>query len=111
MNIDDLLSSITLGEDSTRQFKANVKNNDALASEMAAFANSEGGIIYIGVENDGSTPGLTREDVARINQLISNAASQHVRSPLTVQTENVGLPNGSIVIVLTVPRGDRQTLF
>jgi hypothetical protein len=42
MKIDDLLSSITLGEDSTRQFKANVKNNDALASEMAALANSEG---------------------------------------------------------------------
>ena len=111
MKIDDLLSGITLGEDSTRQFKANVKNNDALASEMAAFSNSEGGTIYIGVENDGSTPGLTREDVARINQLISNAASQHVRSPLAVQTENVRLPNRHIVIVLTVPKGiDKPTL-
>jgi hypothetical protein len=29
MKIDDLLSSIPLGEDSTRQFKANVKNIDA----------------------------------------------------------------------------------
>jgi ATP-dependent DNA helicase RecG len=38
MKIGDLLSSITLGEDSTRQFNANVKNNDALASEMAALA-------------------------------------------------------------------------
>ena len=111
MKIDDLHPSITLGEDSTRQFKANVKNSDALASEMAAFANSEGGTIYIGIENDGSTPGLTREDVARINQLISNAASQHVHSPLTVQTENVGLPNGSIVIVLTVPRGIDKPYF
>ena len=111
MKIDDLLSSITLGEDSTRQFKANVKNNDALASEMAAFANSEGGTIYIGVGNDGSTPGLTREDVARINQLISNAASQHVRSPLTVQTENVRLPNRRIVIVLTVPKGIDKPYF
>lgn len=64
MKIDDLHPSITLGEDSTRQFKANVKNSDALASEMAAFANSEGGTIYIGIENDGSTPGLTREDAA-----------------------------------------------
>ena len=111
MKIDDLLAGITLSEDSTRQFKANVKNSDALASEMAAFANSEGGTIYIGVENDGSTPGLTRDDVARINQLISNVASQHVRSPLTVQTENVGLPNGSIVIVLTIPRGIDKPYF
>src|SRR3990172_7142938 len=111
MKIDDLLSGITLGEDSTRQFKANVKNNDALAYEMAALANSEGGTIYLGVENDGSTPGLTREDVARLNQLISNAASQHVRSPLTVQTENVSLPNGRIVIVLSVPKGMDKPYF
>ena len=111
MKIDDLLAGITLGEDSTRQFKANVKNNDALASEMAALANSEGGTIYIGVENDGSPPGLTREDVARINQLISNAASQHVRSPLNVQTENVRLPNRRIVIVLTVPKGIDKPYF
>jgi len=45
------------------------------------------------------------KDVARINQLISNAASQHVRSPLTVQTENVQLLTGRIVVVLTVPKG------
>ena len=32
-------------------------------------------------------------------------------SPLTVQTENVGLPNGSIVIVLTVPRGIDKPYF
>ncbi|MFZ3115339.1 MAG: hypothetical protein WA133_05415 [Syntrophales bacterium] len=31
MKIDDLHPSITLGEDSTRQFKANAKNSDALA--------------------------------------------------------------------------------
>jgi predicted HTH transcriptional regulator len=54
MKIDDLLSSIALGEDSARQFKADVKNSDALASEMAAFANTEGGTIFIGVANDGS---------------------------------------------------------
>ena len=44
--------------------------------------------------DDGSTPGLSGQDVARINQLISNAASQLVRSPLAVQTENVALANG-----------------
>ncbi|MFH0878856.1 MAG: RNA-binding domain-containing protein, partial [Lentisphaerota bacterium] len=111
MQIDDLLAAIALGEDSTRQFKVDVKNSDSLATEMAAFANSEGGTVYLGVGNDGSTPGLTREDVARINQLISNAASQHVRSPLTVQTENAGLPNGRIVIVLTVPKGMDKPYF
>ena len=106
-----LLSQISLGEDSTRQFKADVKNAEALASEMAAFANTGGGVIFIGVADDGSLPGLTQKDVARINQLISNAASQLVRSPLTVRTENVALDNGRIMIVLTVPKGIDKPYF
>ena len=109
--IDDRLAAIATGEDSTRQFKVDVRNVDSLASEMVAFANSDGGTIFIGVADDGSMPGLLPKDVARINQLISNAASQHVRSPLTVQTENVQLSTGRIVIVLTVPKGIDKPYF
>lgn len=108
---ESLLSRISLGEDSTHQFKGDVRNVDSLASEMAAFANSEGGEIFIGVADDGSMPGLSREDVLRINQLISNAASQHVRSPLVVQTENVPVAQGRVVIILTVPKGIDKPYF
>jgi len=72
---------------------------------MTAFANTNGDTIFIGVADDGWTPGLSGRDVARINQLISNASSQLVRSPLAVQIENVALENGRIVIVLNVPKG------
>lgn len=91
MNRETLLAQIALGEDSTRQFKADVRNAESLASEMAAFANTEGGAIFIGVADDGSTPGLSGRDVARINQHIGNAASQLVRSPLAVRTGNLAL--------------------
>ncbi|MDR3056141.1 MAG: putative DNA binding domain-containing protein [Zoogloeaceae bacterium] len=106
-----ILEQISLGEDSTRQFKVDVKNAESLASEMAAFANSKGGEIFIGVTDDGLTPGLSKQDVARINQLISSAASQLVRSPLVVHTENVALADGRIVIVLTVPKGIDKPYF
>ncbi len=111
MNRKALLAQIHPGEDSTRQFKVNVTNAESLASEMAAFANAEGGAIYIGVADDGSTPGLDKKNVSRINQLISNAASQLVRSPLMVRTENVALQNKRIVIVLTVPKGMDKPYF
>lgn len=78
---------------------------------MAAFANSDGGTIYLGVADDGSCPGLDKADVARINQLISNAASQLVKSPLTVRTENVSVEKGCVVIVLTVPKGLDKPYF
>lgn len=111
MNLSTLQSQITLGEDSKRQFKRNMTNVDALAAEMAAFSNSEGGVIYLGVEDDGKLTGLSLEDVARLNQLISNAASQHIRSPITVQTENIALDNGRLVIALTIPKGLDKPYF
>lgn len=111
MNLSSLQSQIALGEDSKRQFKRNMTNVDTLAAEMAAFSNSEGGVIYLGVEDDGSLTGLSFEEVARLNQLISNAASQHIRSPITVQTENIALDNGRLVIALTIPKGLDKPYF
>lgn len=54
MHIDEMKAQIALGEDSRRQFKRDMTNVDALAAEMAAFANAEGGVIYLGVDDDGA---------------------------------------------------------
>ena len=111
MLLKDLKSSVALGEDSRRQFKQDVSNADSLAAEMAAFANSEGGTIFIGVTDDGTLSRLDKADVARVNQLISNAASQNVRSPLTVQSANVAVGKGRVVIALTIPKGLDKPYF
>lgn len=54
---------------------------------------------------------MAQEEVGRINQLISNAASHLVRSPLTVQTENIALENGRIVIMVKIPKGIDKPFF
>jgi ATP-dependent DNA helicase RecG len=47
ITVENLLEQIASGEDSSRQFKADVRNAESLASEMAALANVEGGtLIY-----------------------------------------------------------------
>jgi hypothetical protein len=83
MKKSDLKTIVAKGEDSHLQFKKDIRNADALAAEMVAFSNSEGGRILIGVTDAGEPAGVPREEVGRINQLISNAASQHVRSPIS----------------------------
>ncbi len=45
MKTQNLLAQIALGEDSTRQFKADVRNAESLASEIAAFANTDGAVL------------------------------------------------------------------
>ena len=104
METTELLEIIGRDEDSKHQFKANVTNEISLAQEIVAFSNSGGGDIFIGVSNDGTFAGLTREDMGRLNQLVSNAASQQVRPPLNPRTENIATPNG-LVMRIVVPNG------
>ena len=74
---------------------------------MVAFSNSGGGQVFIGINENGAPVGLTREDMGRLNQMVSNAASQSVRPPINPITENVQLTEG-LVMVLTVLDGIRK---
>ncbi len=104
MNQQELQAIIERGEDGQHQFKAGVTNVNALAAEMVAFSNSAGGMILIGVQDDGAFAGLTRDDMNRLNQLVSNAASQSVRPPVNPQTQNIATDNG-LVMVVEIPKG------
>jgi predicted HTH transcriptional regulator len=46
-----LLERIALGEHTRQQFKRSFHSPDALAAELAAFANSGGGTLLIGVDD------------------------------------------------------------
>jgi ATP-dependent DNA helicase RecG len=92
------------GEDSLHQFKQDVTNEDALAAEFVAFANSGGGTIYLGVSDHGCVTGLDRMNVRRLNLMISNAASQHVKPPLHPKTEVIQTSRG-LVLRVDLPTG------
>ena len=104
METTDLIEVLSRGEDSRHQFKENFTNADALAAEIVAFSNSAGGQIFVGVQNDGSVLGLSHADIDRLNQLISNSASQNVRPAVNPLTDNVPHPNGTVLVV-TVAEG------
>jgi ATP-dependent DNA helicase RecG len=104
MEVTELIDAISRGEDSRHQFKADITNADALAAEIVAFSNTAGGRIFIGVNDDGSVRGLSTADVARVNQLIANTASQNVRPAVNPLTENLPHPSGTVV-VMTIAEG------
>lgn len=99
METGELLSIIANGEDSRHQFKSDVSRSESLAREMAAFSNAQGGIILIGVTDDGNIAGLGKDDIHRLNQLISNAATDHVRPPIAPTTQNFSLPDGKVMAI------------
>jgi ATP-dependent DNA helicase RecG len=104
MQTDELIEALSRGEDSRHQFKSDFSNGDSLAAEIVAFSNTAGGRIFIGVHDDGSVRGLAASDVARLNQLLSNAASQNVRPPVNPLTEIIAHPDGSVMVV-DIPPG------
>jgi len=100
-NLDAL---ILTGEDSRHQFKRDIAHVDQIAAELVAFANSAGGQLLIGVADNGHIAGLTPGDISRLNQLLSNAASQHVKPPINPLTTNVDTGQG-IVMVIEIAAG------
>ena len=104
MEILELFEIISRGEDSRHQFKKNVSNNDSLAADMVAFSNGVGGRMLLGVDDDNGITGLTSDEVRRLNQMISNTASENVRPAINPMTENIMTDDG-VVMVVDIPAG------
>ncbi|RLG30771.1 transcriptional regulator [Methanosarcinales archaeon] len=100
----ELNNVIDRGEDTSNQFKANFHSVDKLAVEICAFANSDGGSLYIGISDSEDIEGLSKEDVNRLNQWISSTCSSKIAPPLFVKTE-ILICDGKRILVVYVPKG------
>ncbi len=100
--------SLKKGEDSSRQFKDNLSSIDKLAVEISAFANTNGGKIYLGVDDNGVIKGLSHDDIKHLNQWISTATSQKIEPPIFVQTEKIVLSDEKTIVIITVPKGTNK---
>jgi ATP-dependent DNA helicase RecG len=59
----ELLEIISNGENSGVEFKRDVVENHALAKELVAFSNFRGGMVLLGVEDDRTVSGVTRQNL------------------------------------------------
>lgn len=62
MNKKELLEIITNGENSGVEFKRDDISPEKIARECVAFANLKGGMILLGVEDDGTISGIKRSN-------------------------------------------------
>ena len=80
MNFSDeeIRRQMRLGEDSHWEFKViefagNVpkspRRGDNLADELAAFANTDGGVVLCGVTDSGDVQGMSRKQMDALEQL------------------------------------------
>ena len=98
----ELKEILSQGENSSVEFKESAVRPEAIAREMVAFANSTGGVILIGVADDGTVKGINER--TNLEEWAMNIARTGVSPALTVSSELVSL-DGIPVSVITVPKG------
>lgn len=103
MNRARFIELIRDGESSTLEFKRDGLRIEALAKELVAFLNLEGGTVLMGVEDDGSVSGTTREN---IEEWVAEACRMKIEPPvvpLLSWTRNI--EPGLDVLAVVVPSG------
>ena len=80
MNRTKLLELITNGENSHVEFKRDDCHPDELGKEMSALLNLEGGVILLGVEDEGRISGLVRSR-KEAEEWLMNVARNHLQPP------------------------------
>lgn len=101
LNGGDLRALIEQGENSRIEFKSASVRPEAVAREIVAFANSHGGALLIGVEDDGNITGIERSD---LDEWLANILRHNVVPALAVEYSEVRIGEKT-VCAIEVPKG------
>ncbi len=107
----EVIQAIERGfETSTIQFKATIKNINQLSQEMVAFSNTLGGLLIIGVAENGEVHGLSPDEIRKINQWIGSASAELIKPPISPLTDIIKV-QGKYVLVVEVLRGTNKPYY
>ncbi len=101
-NLNEWQAIIQAGENGSIEFKSAEVRLDSLAKEIVAFSNSQGGLILLGVEDDGTISGLS--ETKNYEEWVMNIARNNVIPAIQIEFSYSWL-NDKKIAVITVPRG------
>lgn len=97
---DELKELCTRGESKTREFKRELSDEvlKDLSTDLAAMANTEGGTIFVGVEDDGALVGFARRPRQQDRDRVSTEA-QNCNPPVQIDFENVSFAHLEFLLI------------
>jgi hypothetical protein len=103
--VQDLRKLVAQGEGGNLEFKRKAAYPDKIVREMIAFANMRGGVLLLGVGDDGTLPGLKfPEDESHvINQALKNCSP-----PLPVRELFIPIGNGRTIIRYDIEESSKK---
>ena len=118
MNFSDeeIRRQMRLGEDSHWEFKeigfaGNVPRSprrEDIADELAAFANTDGGVVLCGVTDSGDVQGMSREQMDALEQLLVEVCTDMIRPPIRPTILRKEMEEGTPFLLVEVPQGHTQ---
>lgn len=100
--LDELIAQ---GEHTRLEFKRQLSAASQIARTLAAFANTSGGILLIGIADDGKIRGVSSE--FKQVEKIEDATDRLIQPALSVSYETLS-PDGRIVLIVTVPESTEK---
>ncbi len=97
----ELYDLIDSGEGSDVEFKRQFSSPEKIAREIIAFANTRGGYLLFGIDDDGTVVGV-RSEKSELEQ-IEHAARWMIEPPVDIITENVHAGRGLDIVLVRVP--------
>ncbi|RMG16793.1 MAG: ATP-binding protein [Bacteroidetes bacterium] len=106
MEFFELRKLVKEGEHSQLEFKRKARHPDKIARELVAFANSEGGTLLVGIDDDGSIYGskTAGEDEFVLRRYIQ----QHISPALPYQLEKISVSSRHEVLAFLVEPSCRK---
>lgn len=97
----ELYETIAGGEDSFIEFKLDLSQRSDFAGEMVAFANTEGGYILLGVDDNGEVKGV--DEPQQAEEAVMNLARNNCHPPLIPLVDKIATDDG-VVLIINVQR-------
>ena len=91
LNEKELQEILTQGENSSVEFKSVPLRPEALAREIVAFANTNGGVILLGVNDSGKIEGL--DSTRNYEEWAMNIARNNVSPAIAIEYETLQIQN------------------
>lgn len=109
MKKEELDRLVALGENAFVEFKQRVPEPKRIAKEIVAFANSRGGSVLIGVEDDGGVCGV--KDSAEEEFALFSSIEMHCTPVIEVESVRVPISRKREVIVVRVLPSNEKPHF
>jgi len=103
MNRKHVLELIEEGENLQCEFKRHFTTPEKIAREMIAFANTKGGYVIFGVDDDKGVVGVDSEKSE--SEMIKDAAENYCEPPLDYLIDFIEL-YGKELVVVSIPESD-----